>query len=113
MTAKNQPSNRVAMFRHLCLAVNSEGLTATEIRTKIDMLPSNGQLGVLLRGELSSKRIRAERQDLDDGTKLVYFPTALGRKHYEEGKIDSFARERHLVAQGRAWEAQKPSKKSK
>lgn len=99
---KAGPSNRHLMFQ--ALHRNADGLSSAELRTKIGMSPSNGQFGVMIRGEIAAKRIRVERQDLDTGIALVYFLTALGHKHATEGKVDSVSKEKHLVAAGRAWE---------
>lgn len=93
-------SNRHAIFK--VLAKVKTGLTTDQIRTKIGMAKSNGQLGVILRGEVEGKRLKAIEEFPTEGhVILIYKLTALGRKHLEEDKIDSYAKENGFVALGR------------
>lgn len=94
------PNNRVKFFQ--TLARNPKGLTGAQITEKLGMKPGHGQIGIFLRGELTAKRIKSLKET--ETGPLVYSLTALGKKHLEEGKVDSFGREKHLVQLGRAWE---------
>jgi hypothetical protein len=68
------------------------GLTRAQIVHAIDIAPSNGRTGLLLREEQESGRIEAERHD-GDGYGLpgrdvtVFFITAKGRADLESGNV--------------------------
>jgi hypothetical protein len=103
---KRDKSNRLKVFEALS---KSDGLKNTELRKKIGMSEENGQLGVILRGEITKKRILAKDYD---GV-IYYSLSALGKNHLGKGIVDSWSRENHLVLEGRAWEktAKKAGKK--
>lgn len=96
--AANGHSNRLLVFKALRKA---PGLTSTALRKKIGMPEGHGQMGVILRGEIICGRIRVEEHADEDGTERLYFLTAKGKQHCDDGKVDSFAKERHLAAVGR------------
>lgn len=93
-------SNRHAVF--IALNKYKNGLTTDQIRSKIKMDKANGQLGVILRGEVEGGRMRVTEEYPSEGrTVLIYKLTALGRKHLEKDMIDSYAKENGFVALGR------------
>ena len=96
---KPSASNRLLVFRALRKAAG--GLTSTQLRKKIGMPEGHGQMGVILRGEIACGRVRVEEHADEDGTERLYFLTAKGRQHADDGKVDSFAKEKHLAAVGR------------
>mgnify|MGYP001611761868 CR=1 FL=1 len=94
---KRAPGRRLQIFK--ALARDAEGLTAPQLRRKLNIPPESGQLGVILRGEMVAGRIRSEtREGLEKGNDVVYLLTAKGRRHFQAGTIDSYAREHLLVA---------------
>jgi hypothetical protein len=94
------PSNRVKVFE--ILQRNPEGLSALEIRQKIHMSSSSGQLGVILRGEVFAERFSCFPEQRDSlATILIYRLTRKGVRALQEGTIDSVARELGLIAVGR------------
>ena len=91
----SEVSNRVLVFK--ALLRNPGGLTASQLYGRIRMEPSNGQMGVILRGEIKAGRLRV----VDDEDGRMHYVTALGKRHLGAGRIDDWAREKHLVALGR------------
>lgn len=99
---KAEDSNRLRVFK----ALNSgRAHTDSSLRVAIGMAPANGQLGVILRGEIAAGRVKAVEEfrngQEDQRGFNVYYLTAKGKKHLEAGKVDSWAVEKHLVAVGR------------
>ncbi len=97
--APTGPSNRLLVFK--ALKRNPDGLSSTDIRAKIEMDSENGQLGVILRGEIIGKRITMGKLDESRPNLLLYKLTALGLKHLEASTVDSWAKEKNLVTKGR------------
>ena len=95
-------SNRLAVFA--CLAKRPHGASRSLVLREIGMSGSNGQLGVVLRGETKAGRIDMERRPHpeNDNKDIIYYTlTRKGKEHYKKGKIDVWAREQHLVELGR------------
>jgi hypothetical protein len=112
--AAGKMTNRTAVFRALAKA-GAEGLGEGEIRVRIGMSRNNGQLGVILRGEIAGKRVKADERQVEPADVRVgdpwrkvfvtrYTLTDKGKKALEEGTVDGGAREMGLLAKGRAWE---------
>lgn len=78
-----------------------DSLTGPDIRKAVGMSPGSGQLGIVLRGEIAAKRVKATLHDVDGIDTHYYSLTARGRKHLEQGKVESYAKEKGLVAVGR------------
>ncbi len=76
-------------------------LTGPDIREAVGMSSGSGQLGIVLRGEIAAKRIKATMHDVYGVDTAYYSLTAKGKKHLEQGKIESYAKEKGLVAVGR------------
>jgi hypothetical protein len=94
-----QASNRLRVFKALSQA-GAIGMSAGEIRSAIGMSKSNGAFGVIMRGEVSAKRVKAQKRE--EGTRYVL--SALGQRHLDEGVVDEQAHALGLLAKGRAWE---------
>ena len=96
--AKVKKSNRLLVFQALA---RSGELTNLQIRKAIGMADNNGQLGVILRGEIIAGAIQSERHDTNGEDTIFYSLTAKGKERYEKGTVDSYAKEHHLAARGR------------
>lgn len=102
MTTQTQAksvSNRLAVYR--VLSRTTHGLTAAEIRKKIRMAPENGQLGVILRGEVAAGRILVSVRDVEGRDVTHYRLSANGRRALEGGTVDDDSRRLGLVRLGR------------
>lgn len=90
-------SNRLLVFQ----ALRRGALPRGKLCDEIGMDRGHGQMGIILRSEVAHGRIKKGVQDNDGKDETVYSLTAKGRKHLDEGKIDSYSKEHRLVAVGR------------
>lgn len=97
-TKKSGPSNRLLVFQALR---GSDGKTKQEIAKAIKMDPNNGQLGVILRGEVKAQRLKAVPYDVDGRDVLYFVLSARGAEHLKKDLVDAWAKEHDLVAKGR------------
>jgi len=104
MPKEKKESGRMRLFKVLAkLPEHSDGISLREIYKRLNVPYGSGQPPILLRGEVTAKRVRCQL-DPDTDAK-VYRLTALGREHLKAGKVNSYSREKHLVALGRPWDS--------
>jgi hypothetical protein len=93
-------SQRLRVFQKI--AASRFGLRRQDIRRLAGLTKNSGMLSVILLGETKARRIRCRQEEDPYGVvHTLYSLTALGRKHLEEGRVDSWARELRLRELGR------------
>ena len=92
-------SVRLRLFQ--LLQKSKRGLTSIQIKKALRVSPTNGFVGVILRGELASRRLKVEILDMSGRDAIYYSLTRQGITAIKSASVDSQAKRLHLNDLGR------------